>query len=208
MIDLGLTDKILVRDQLIRILKQESFREIVQGSMDDGLVDRSRDAGRKILWNTKKHNQRHHAVVIQQPQPSSSEASVDSSASSVSWRSVDGRPQTPETDRRPDRQPESNTTPPEQEYEQENNGEWKKGLCECCDPGCKCRRCCITCCLWPMTISRNAEAVGLSNSYIWPWMLTFSIGLCFCTSCLTRAVLRTQIRQKYGIPGSHCNGKN
>ena len=49
MIDLGLTDKILVRDQLIRILKQESFREIVQGSMDDGLVDRSRDAGRKIL---------------------------------------------------------------------------------------------------------------------------------------------------------------
>ena len=146
--------------------------------------------------------------MIQQPQPSSSEASVDSSASSVSWRSVDGRPQTPETDRRPERQRESNTTPPEQEYEQQNNGEWKKGLCDCCDPGCKCRRCCITCCLWPMTISRNAEAVGLSNSYTWPWMLTFSIGLCFCTSCLTRAVLRTQIRQKYGIPGSHCNGKN
>ena len=31
MIDLGLTDKILVRDQLIRILKQESFPEDFSG---------------------------------------------------------------------------------------------------------------------------------------------------------------------------------
>ena len=136
-------------------------------------------------------------MVVAQPQPSSSEVSADSS-DSISWRSADGQPQTV--------QPDSQSTL--HEYEQENNGKWKKGLCECCDPGCKCRRCCITCCLWPMTISRNAEAVGFSNSYTWPWMLTFSIGLCFCTSCLTRAVLRTQIRQKYGIPGSHCNGKN
>ena len=54
MIDLGLTDKILVRDQLIRILKQESFREIDQDSMNDGLVHRRPFTGR---WskNSLKH---------------------------------------------------------------------------------------------------------------------------------------------------------
>lgn len=143
-------------------------------------------------------------MVVQQPQPSSSEASGDSSDESSASHRIDetNRPVAELQTKIPD----SNTTL--QEYEPENYGQWYKGLCECCDPGCECRRCCITCCLWPITISRNAEAVGLSNSYTWPWMLTFSIGLCFCTSCLTRAVLRTQIRQKYGIPGSHCNGKN
>ena len=34
MIDLGLTDKILIRDQLIRILKQEMFRKIQSDSPD------------------------------------------------------------------------------------------------------------------------------------------------------------------------------
>ena len=201
MIDLGLTDKILIRDQLIRILKQELFLQ--SGSQDMRWVSKlSGFLLSSIFLEQKKHNQRHHVVVVQQPQPSSSEASGESSdESSVSHRTDDRNRPELET-----KIPDSSTTL--QEYEPEYNGHWYKGLCECCDPGCKCRRCCITCCLWPITISRNAEAVGLSNSYTWPWMLTFSIGLCFCTSCLTRAVLRTQIRQKYGIPGSHCNGKN
>ena len=40
MIDLGLTDKILIRDQLIRILKQEMFRKIQSDSPDMSFLNK------------------------------------------------------------------------------------------------------------------------------------------------------------------------
>jgi len=71
-------------------------------------------------------------------------------------------------------------------------GQWKQGICGCfANPGLSLIQCCVA----PLAIAKNSEAVGEAAPVAW----ILSVSGC---PCIAGALLRGMIRKKSGIDGS------
>ena len=65
-------------------------------------------------------------------------------------------------------------------------GEWKSGLFGCFD---NIGLSCLTCCVWPLAVGKNAEAVGEKSPVLWVLSVNFA-------PCIAGALLRGLIRKQ------------
>lgn len=73
-------------------------------------------------------------------------------------------------------------------------GEFEQGLCGCFS---NLSLCCFANCLHPLTVGKNAEAVGEAHPVLWAMAAAMA-------PCIALGVLRGLIRKKNDIPGSFC----